>query len=388
MKKCISLLIVIFLILNFGIVAFAENVTKSEAEIPTFGDDFDASSFVLMEAETGQVLLSKNASDALAPASVTKILTLLLVAEALADGGIALTDKVSISKTAASLGGSQVFLSEGEVLTVEELIKCTVIASANDAAVALAELIAGSEDAFVAKMNKRAAELGMTSTHFENATGLDDTVTNHVTSALDIAVMSRELIKHDAITKYSSLWQDSIRGGEFVLTNTNRLVRFYDGCTGLKTGSTDKAGFCISTTARRDGMHLIAVIMGAKTRDSRNEMARKLLDYGFATYTLYDIPEMTVKQIPVSFGEKQGIMLYSSPTKLLVPKGDKSGIEKVYFLPEVIEAPHKARDIVGRVEYMLGGEKIGESPVYTLEDVEKITLFGLFSIIIGAVFQA
>ncbi|MBE6635090.1 MAG: D-alanyl-D-alanine carboxypeptidase [Ruminococcaceae bacterium] len=387
MKRYIAFFITVLMILSFNTTVFAENNIKNEAET-TFGEDFEVGSFVLMEAETGKVLLSKNPTDSLAPASVTKILTLLIVAEALSDGRIALTDKVTVSATAASLGGSQVFLSEGEVLTVEELIKCTVIASANDAAVALAELIAGSEDAFVAMMNKRAAELGMTSTNFENATGLDDTVTNHVTSALDIAVMSRELIKHDAILKYSSLWQDSIRGGEFVLTNTNRLVRFYDGCTGLKTGSTDKAGFCISTTAKRNGMHLIAVIMGAKTRDSRNEMARKLLDYGFAGYSLCAIPEMTVKEIPVSSGVKEKIMLYSSPAKLLIPKGSRSDIEKVFYLPDAIDAPQNAKESVGRIEYMLAGEKIGESQVYVNEDLEKVTFFGLFSLIFTSIFKA
>ena len=387
MKKYVSLLLIILLFFSFSISSFAENEVKYEAEYDSFRNDFDASSFVLMEAETGNVLAFKNSDTALPPASVTKIMTLLIAAEALETGSIHSDDKVRVSAKAASLGGSQVFLSEGEEISVAELIKCTVIASANDAAVALAELISGSEEAFVAKMNSRAAELGMNATHFENATGLDDTVTDHVTSAMDIAIMSRELIKHDSILKYSSLWQDSIRDGEFILTNTNRLVRFYDGCTGLKTGSTDKAGFCISATAKRGNMHLIAVIMGAKTRDARNEMARKLLDYGFAAYTLCEFSEEAVKEVPINYGEYEKIGLFSSAAKVLVPKGASGSIEKITYLPESLDAPVEALKPVGRIEYVYNGEKLGESIVYTKEGVNKITLIKLFASILIAVFE-
>ena len=316
MKKIISLFMIFTIIFTLGMNIFAETAIKNEAEneqINSSAIDVEAKSAVLMEATTGKILYSKNEEAAYSPASVTKIMTLLLAVEALDKGKFKLDDTVSVSEYAASMGGSQVFLKEGECITVEELLKCTVIASANDAAVALAELVCGSENAFVAAMNSRAMELGLKSTNFENVTGLDDTTKNHVTSALDIAVMSRELIKHSVILKYSSVWQDTIRNGEFTLTNTNRLVRFYDGCNGLKTGSTDKAGYCMSATAKRDGMQLIAVVMGAETRDKRNEIARNLLDYGFANYSYYSAPEEMLEEVPVRFGKTDSICIYSAP---------------------------------------------------------------------------
>ncbi len=284
MKKTIAFIMVIVLLFLPSIEVNGENIAKNESEIEANIECPNAKSAVLMEATTGEIIYSKEENRKLIPASVTKIMTLLLVAEAISEGKIALNDMVTISAFAASMGGSQVFLKEGEVMSVEELLKCTVIASANDAAVALAEFVSGSESVFVSIMNNRAKELGMNNTFFENVTGLDDTTENHLTSALDIALMSRELIKHDIILKYSSLWQDTIRNGEFTLTNTNRLVRFYEGCNGLKTGSTSKAGYCMSATANRNGMHLIAVVMGAETRDARNETAKNLLDFGFANY--------------------------------------------------------------------------------------------------------
>ena len=221
----------------------------------------DCRSAILMEASTGEVLYEMNADEALPPASVTKVMTLLLVMEAIEDGRLSLEDTVTASEHACSRGGSQIYLEPGEQMSVEDLLKSVVIASANDAALALAEHIAGSEESFVAMMNKRAAELGMTNTRFENTNGLDDTVTEHVTSARDIAIMSRELIKHEKITEYSSIWMDTIRGGEFGLTNTNRLVRFYKGATGLKTGSTSKAKFCITATAKQSA-HLVTYFIG------------------------------------------------------------------------------------------------------------------------------
>ena len=305
-------------------------------------------------------------------------MTLLLVAEAIRDGNIDLDDKVYVSANAASMGGSQIFIKEGEEFTVEELLKSTVIASANDAAVALAELISGTEDAFVERMNERALELGMKNTHFENATGLDDTVTNHLTSAYDIALMSRELIKHDTVTKYSNVWQDSIRNGEFVLTNTNRLVRYYDGCTGLKTGSTDKAGFCVSATAERDGMHLIAVVMGSETRDARNEAARAMLDFGFSAYALYTAPETDLEYADVLRGTSDKVLLCSSEFSKLVNKSDKKRIEKEFCIPENLTAPLRAGDVVGCVIYKLDGEEIGKSDVFVKEDVDEITVYNLF----------
>jgi len=253
------------------------------AGIPVRAADYNARAYILMEASTGTVLLEENADEALPPASVTKIMTLLLVMEAIADGKLGWDDMVQTSEYAASMGGSQVFLEPGEEMSVTEMVKCVVVPSANDAAVALAERVAGSEEAFVRRMNERAAELGMKNTVFYNTNGLDDDVDGHVSSARDIAIMSRELItKHPKILEFSSIWMDSIRNGAFGLTNTNRLVRFYRGANGLKTGSTAKAKFCISATAERNGMQLIAVVMAAPSRDERNEIAKKLLDYGFA----------------------------------------------------------------------------------------------------------
>jgi len=282
-KRLISFLLLPAMLI--GLFSFS----ASAAETPDLA--IDAQSAILIEASTGQVFYEKNADEALPPASVTKIMTLLLVMEAIDSGSIALSDMVSVSDYASSMGGSQVYLKAGETMSVEDLLKSVVIASANDAAVALAEFLMGSEEAFVKRMNERAKELGMENTNFENTNGLDDTAENHLISARDIATMSRELIKHEKILEYSSTWMDSIRNGEFGLTNTNRLIRFYSGANGLKTGSTSKAKFCISASAKRDGMQLIAVIMGSPTRDIRNECAKKLLDYGFANYGCYSNPK-------------------------------------------------------------------------------------------------
>lgn len=354
----------------------------------TLGENIEinSKSAILMNAETGAVLYAKNVNEALAPASVTKIMTLLLVAEAADTGAVSLDDEITISADAASMGGSQVFLEEGERFTVDELLKCTVIASANDAAVALAEHIAGSEELFVEKMNKRAAELGLKSTSFENATGLDDSVTNHLTSAYDIALMSCELMKHDSVMKYSSVWQDTIRDGKFTLTNTNRLVRYYSGCTGLKTGSTDKAGFCISATAKRGDMTLVAVIMGAETRDIRNEAARTLLDYGFASFDIYSDPASPLEDAPVRHGRCGNITLYSEGFGLLVEKSNAARIEKRYEIPEYIDAPIKRGDAVGEIIYSLDGEEIGRCRVIVHEDVERISLWELFLRLIESIF--
>lgn len=355
-----------------------ENDINNGAEEDIIGAtnlEISAKSAVLMDAETGTVLFSKNPNEALAPASVTKVMTLLLIAEALADERITLEEKVTVSANAMEMGGSQIFLKEGEEFTVEELLKSTIIASANDAAVALAELVAGTEGAFVAKMNERAEELGMKSTTFENCTGLDDTVTKHLTSAYDIALMSRELIKHPIILKYSNVWQDSIRGGEFVLTNTNRLVRYYSGCTGLKTGSTDKAGFCVSATAERDGMHLIAVIMGSSTREERNNAARTLLDYGFSSYAVYSDPESELEYIDVKKSTVDKAPVFSSAFSILVPKGDLKKIEKKYDIPESIYAPIEAGGVIGKVTYLLDGKEIGCSDVFIKDEVPPINYF-------------
>ena len=359
--------------------SFAKN-SEYDTEQTSISDELDLNvgSAYLMEASTGTVLYSENQFTAAAPASVTKIMTLLLVCEALEAGKFKLTDTFSVSAYAASMGGSQVFLEEGERMSVEDLIKCTVIASANDAAVALAELTAGSEAAFVKKMNERARELGLKNTSFENTTGLDDSTTKHYSCAADIATMSRELIAYDIILKYSSLWQDTIRDGEFTLTNTNRLVRYYEGCNGLKTGSTDKAGYCVSTTAKRDNMQLIAVIMGAESRDARNEAARKLLDFGFANYALYEESEKFIENVPVLSGVSDYVPVSSRAFFAVVDKAKLSSVEKVYELPEELTAPVKEGDTVGRIIYKLDGDQFGSTDIIATEAVEKIGLGELF----------
>ena len=337
--------------------------------------ELDAKSALLMEAETGEVLYEMNADESLPPASVTKIMTLLLVMEAVDGGSISLEDNVSVSEKAAGMGGSQVFLSSGEQMSVETLIKCTVISSANDAAVALAEYVCGSEEAFVARMNERAAELEMNSTHFENATGLDDTTVNHVTSARDIAIMSAQLMRHDKILEFSSTWMDSIRDGAFTLTNTNRLVRFYDGATGLKTGSTSKAGFCMSATAKRGELHLIAVIMGASSRDARNTSAKKLLDIGFASKALFRSESTQLDPIPV----------HGSLTPLaqqfirVIEKGQDGRITTEYELPEYLDAPVETGQVIGRAIYSAEGNIIGESDITASGSIMAASFFDVFT---------
>ncbi len=384
MKKLILTLLSIMLIISTQTPIYAKSWQKSGAEdvIVTDGPETDLALDVkgayLIEAKTGKVLYRENEFLAASPASVTKIMTLLLVCEALDAGKFSLTDTVTISEYAAGMGGSQVFLEEGERMSVEELIKCTVIASANDAAVALAELTAGSEEAFVRAMNRRATELGLKATSFENTTGLDDTTVNHFSCAADIAKMSKELIKHEIILKYSSIWQDTIRDGSFTLTNTNRLVRYYDGCNGLKTGSTDKAGYCVSTTAKRGNMQLIAVIMGAKSRDARNAAARKLLDYGFANYALYESEKKFIENVPVLCGTSDFVPIISGEYSTVVEKGRLSGIEMIYEIPESIAAPINEGDVVGKIIYKLDEVIIGESDILVGASVEKISFFAVF----------
>lgn len=345
--------------------------------------EVNADSAVLMDTVTGTVLYSKNADLALPPASVTKIMTLLLFMEEVDSGNISLTDEISVSEYAASMGGSQVFLEAGESMRAEDMLKSVIIASANDAAVALAEKVAGGEDAFVGRMNERAAELGMDNTHFENVTGLDDDTVKHLTSAYDIALMSRELLKHPTITKYSTIWMDTIRNGSFGLTNTNRLIRFYDGATGLKTGSTSKAGFCMSATAMRDGMHLIAVIMGADTRDMRNEAARQLLDYGFAKYSLYEDPGGEVGTADIIGGVKNNCVCEHAPYTSLMAKGKNKAVQTELLIDEAIPAPVQQGDRVGTVRYLVDGELIHEEAITAAENVPRVGFGTVFLRMLG-----
>ena len=354
------------------------NAVPAQAAEDTAPFDVNAKSAVLMDWNTGTVLYAKNGDMALPPASVTKVMTLLLIMEAIDSGNLGLDEAVSVSEYAASMGGSQVYLDPGETMQAEEMLKCVIIASANDAAVALAEKVAGSEEAFVARMNERAAELGMNNTHFENVTGLDDDTTNHMTSAYDIALMSRELLNHPKILEYSGIWMDTIRGGEFGLTNTNRLIRFYDGATGLKTGSTSRAKFCISATACRDGLHLIAVIMGSDTRDTRNEAAKTLLDWGFANYSVYEQEGGEAGTAAVIRGVQNTCRGVTQKFSTLLPKGKQKNVTAEYILYENISAPVHKGDTIGIVRYHLEDSVLTEIPITADEDVEEIGFWELF----------
>ncbi len=373
---------ILWIVLLFSYICCLDaDAAAWEEKIPTLSP-LNCTSAVLMEAETGRVLYEQNADESLPPASVTKVMTLLLVMEALEKGNITLDQMLTTSDNAASMGGSQIFLEVGEQMSVEDLLKSVIISSANDAAVVLAEAIAGSEESFVAMMNSRAAELGMNNSHFENTNGLDDTVTNHVTSARDIAIMSRELISHEKILQYSSIWMDTVRNGEFGLTNTNRLVRFYRGATGLKTGSTSKAKFCISATAKRDGMHLIAVIMGAPTRDIRNAEAAKLLDWGFANYSLYTYEACEQGEIKLLGSKDNSISCRSEGISILVPKGKASKVTVETELPESVSAPITAGAAVGKLTFKLDGETIGELNITSSDTATRITFAELLFIML------
>ena len=328
---------------------------------------------LLMEKTTGQVLFAQNEHEALEPASVTKVMTLLLTMEAIDSGTIAYDDVVTVSAYAAGMGGSQVFLAEGEQITVEELLKAVCVASGNDAAAALAEQVAGTAELFVEKMNRRAAELGMNDTHFVNCTGL--TAEGHVTSAYDIALMSRELILHHPdIRRFTTIWMDTIRGGTFQLANTNKLIRFYDGATGLKTGYTASAGYCISATAERDGMELIAVIMKAPDKDTRSSDAKALLSYGFAAYTLAPAaPEEPLPPVPVAMGTQDAVqpVLETPEATVLLEKAAAGGLTREVRLEPSVAAPVTAGQVLGELTLKSGGDTVLTVPLTAGEDVAR-----------------
>ncbi|MBS5734544.1 MAG: D-alanyl-D-alanine carboxypeptidase [Clostridiales bacterium] len=337
-----------------------------------FTGEINAKSAILMEQSSGKVLFEYNADEALPPASVTKVMTILLVLEAIDEGKITINDPVTVSAYATSMGGSQIYLKENEVMSVSDLLKAVVVASANDAAVALAEHLYGTEEAFVARMNERAAELGMVNTNFCNTNGLDDTDTGHLTSARDIAIMSREVLKHPLIFDYSTIWMDSVRNGEFGLTNTNRLIRFYHGANGLKTGSTSKAGFCISATAERDGMQLIAVIMGAPSRDTRNALAASLLDFGFANYSVRSFPGQAVDPVPVKGGTTRSCEASYADASFVTEKSNEETTTQVVYNTS-LRAPVKKGDVVGTVRFLLGSEELGTTDLVAQSDVKQMT---------------
>ena len=341
-----------------------------------------AKSAVLMDAATGTVLYEYNAHEALPPASVTKIMTMLLVMEAIDSGRIGWDDGVIASESAAAKGGSQIFLKVGESMTVSTLLKSVAVASANDAACALAEHIAGSESAFVDNMNARAAELGMENTHFVNCTGLDDdeTAKQHRTSAHDIALMSRELlVKHPDIKKFTTIWMDSIRDGAFGLANTNKLVRFYQGATGLKTGYTSQAGFCLSASAQRDGMELIAVVLGSESSADRFASCKRMLDHGFATYALI-APKLDEQvAVPVKLGTEAFVAAVpSGEESVLIDKGQKNSVTTQIDLMESVTAPVSQGQRLGTMTVKSGQQVLSEIPLVAAKSVERLSFGQLF----------
>lgn len=343
--------------------------------------DVSAPSALLMEKETGTVLFAKDEHTQREPASVTKVMTLLLAMEAIDSGQLGYDTVVTASAHACSMGGSQIWLKENEQMTVDEMMKAVCVVSANDCAVALAEQIAGSEEAFVERMNQRAKELGMNDTTFKNATGLP--AEGHVTSAYDIALMSRELVKnHPDIRKYTTIWMDSLRGGESQLVNTNRLVRFYQGATGLKTGSTDNALYCLSATAEREGMELVAVIMKGATSAQRFEDAQTLLNYGFAGYSLTKIiPETPLAPVPVALGTQATVQpVMGDGGALLLEKSRAAGLQQTVTLTESVEAPVALGDSLGTLTVTAGdgGEVVAEIPLLAGEEVPRVTFWQMF----------
>ena len=344
--------------------------------------DLAGKSALLMDVNTGTILYESNAHEKLAPASVTKVMTMLLIMEAVDSGKIALTDMVTASEAAAAKGGSQIYLKVGETMSVSDMLKSIAVSSANDCACAMAEHIAGSEPAFVDMMNAKARELGMNDTNFVNCTGLDDSegAENHRTSAYDIAVMSRELLKnHPLIKNYTTIWMDTVRNGTFGLSNTNKLIRFYSGATGLKTGFTSGAGYCLSATALRDGMELIAVVMGAETSQARNAACKSLLDYGFANFAVVT-PELTeVADVPVKLGRAEAVTVQlGDAAGLLIDKAQKSGITTEVATEESVTAPVSQGQRIGTLTVKAGEQVLSEVPLVAAEGVDRLSWGDLF----------
>ena len=371
MKRWFSLSIVLVLLLG----VFPVQASAVEMNLPV-------KSALLMDVTTGTVLYESNSHEALAPASVTKVMTMLLIMEAIDGGKISWEDSVTASEAAAAKGGSQIYLKVGESMSVADMVKSIAVSSANDCACAMAEHIAGSETAFVEMMNARAKELGMQDTVFVNCTGLDDApeAKDHKTSAYDIAVMSRQLLKnHPDIKKYTTIWMDTVRNGAFGLSNTNKMVRFYSGCTGLKTGFTSGAGYCLSASAQRDGMELIAVVMGAKTSQERFAACKSMLDYGFANYALA-APELKEElAVPVKLGKQVAVRAVPAEQgALLVEKAQLSEVNIRTSVEEQVSAPVSKGQRLGTLTVRCGEQVLTEIPLVAEQTVEKLSWWDLF----------
>ena len=383
MKQCIAALLALLLLVGMPVSA-AEAQTAQDVQPFTFAQpDFDVPcrAAVLMDQATGAILYEKLPDERLPIASITKVMTLLLTFEALETGRISLDDIVPVSEHAYDMGGSQIWLEPGEQMTLREMLKAICVASANDAAVAVAEYVGGSEAAFVEMMNAKAQELGLTGTHFANACGLD--ASGHLSCARDVAMLSREtLTKHPQITEYTTIWTDSLRGGETQLVNTNKLLRRYEGITGLKTGTTSGAGICITASATRNGLSLIAVVLGAGSSADRFDAATTLLDYGFANFenAAAPLPENAPLTLPVTLGDDARVTLaYRLPGALLVPKGGAASLHAELTLPGQLEAPVEQGAQVGVVQLYAGEQLLGEYPVVTAGPVARRTLSTAFS---------
>ena len=351
--------------------------------------NLNAKSALLMDVATGTVLYEKECHERLAPASVTKVMTMLLIMEALDDGRIHLDDQVTASETAAAKGGSQIYLKAGETMPVSDMLKSIAVSSANDCACAMAELIAGSESAFVEQMNQRAAELGMADTHFVNCTGLDDSkeAENHRTSAYDIALMSRQLLKyHPDIKKYTTIWMDTVRGGTFGLSNTNKLIRFYSGATGLKTGFTSGAGYCLSATAKREGMELIAVVMGCESSQKRTADCKALLDYGFATYSVVRPGLKEGRTVAVHLGKQNTVPVeLTERREILVDKAKRTSLSARVELAQLVPAPVEKGQQVGTISVYAGEKLLIQLPLAAAQAVAKLSFGDVFKLVLERV---
>ena len=404
MKKILSLLLFFALLLSSvpTAAAFGDLLPNAELgrEVAVSGAaqtamtdtsmqvEISAKAAVLMDAGSGQILMSMNEKEKLYPASVTKIMSMLLVCEALDSGKIALNDRVAASENACSMGGSQIWLEPGEEMTVDDLLKATAVYSANDACTLLGEYVAGSEEAFVQRMNERAKELGMRDTHFVNGTGLDDTTDEHLTTAYDIALMARELLKHPIIREYSTIWMDTLRGGETQLVNTNKLVRSYKGITGLKTGTTDKAGCCVCATAERDGLSLIAVVMGSENSNQRFDGAKSLLDWGFSNYECFtpSVDRSDWQPVRVIGGTMESFIPVVPPMEpILLVRGEKASITCRITPDADVQAPVEQGQRVGTVEFLIGDEVLCEYPLLCEEAIPKIGFWDFLKKIITCV---
>lgn len=371
MKKTIACLLATFAVMIFPLQCFAE---PEVAEKNDTIEDY-AKSSILMCADTGDIIYEKNAYEHLSPASVTKIMSILLVLEAIDSDKISLEDEVPAGENSVKMGGSQIWLELGEKMTVNELFKAVVVASANDACTALGEYIAGSSQAFVKLMNEKAQSLGLENTCFENCTGLDDTIKNHYSCAYDLAVIAREVLKHDLIYNYSTIWLDYLRNGKTELNNTNKLVNKYDGITGLKTGTTSKAGFCVCATAEREDMNLIAVVLGADTSEHRFQTASNLLDFGFAEYAVVapQIDEAQITPVKIKNGKVKSVVpIYNQTDKLLVKKGDIN-ITYAYEIEDSVSAPVENGAELGEISIKSGDDVIKTITLVSPKAIEKIS---------------